>query len=101
MSRPRRDRRPLRWLDERLGASHFLGKAFDKIFPDHWSFMLGEVALYCLVVLILTGVYLTFFFNASTQPVVYHGSYGPLRGVKMSEAYHSTIRAGRIRSCSS
>ncbi|MBV8561247.1 MAG: cytochrome b N-terminal domain-containing protein, partial [Acidimicrobiia bacterium] len=54
--------------------------------------MLGEVAMYCFVILVLTGVYLTFFFNASTQDVVYHGRYGPLRGVHMSEAYHSAIR---------
>src|SRR5947199_340453 len=47
-----------RWVDERLGTSHFARKAFDKIFPDHWSFMVGEIAMYCLVVLIVTGVYL-------------------------------------------
>jgi ubiquinol-cytochrome c reductase cytochrome b subunit len=80
------------WVDERVGAAHFARTALDKIFPDHWSFMLGEVAMYCLVVLILTGIYLTFFFSASSHDVVYHGSYGPLRGVHMSEAYHSTIR---------
>ena len=54
--------------------------------------MLGEIALYCFVVLLLTGIYLTFFFSASAHEVTYHGSYGPLRGVRMSEAYHSTIR---------
>jgi ubiquinol-cytochrome c reductase cytochrome b subunit len=80
------------WADERIGAAQFARTALDKIFPDHWSFMLGEIAMYCLVVLILTGVYLTFFFSPSAHEVVYHGSYGPLRGVKMSEAYHSTIR---------
>ena len=80
------------WVDERIGAAHFARTALDKIFPDHWSFMLGEIAMYCLVVLILTGIYLTFFFSPSSHDVVYHGSYGPLRGVHMSEAYHSTIR---------
>ena len=80
------------WVDERVGAAHFARTALDKIFPDHWSFMLGEIAMYCLVILILTGIYLTFFFNASTQEVIYHGSYGPLRGLHMSEAYQSTIK---------
>src|SRR5947209_4083863 len=54
--------------------------------------MLGEVALYCFVILVLTGVFLTFFFNASAHEVVYHGSYKPLEGVRMSEAYRSTVR---------
>src|SRR5205807_7886585 len=76
----------------RLGAAHFARTALDKIFPDHWSFMLGEVALYCFLVLVITGVYLTFFFNPSAHEVVYHGSYAPLRGLRMSEAYRSTIR---------
>src|SRR5207249_3239908 len=55
-------------------------------------FMLGEIAMYCFVILVLTGIYLTFFFNPSTQDVVYHGSYKPLQGVHMSQAYHSTIQ---------
>src|SRR5207248_10761162 len=80
------------WFDDRLGAAHFARTALDKIFPDHWSFMLGEVALYCFVTLVLTGIYLTFFFNPSSHDVVYHGIYGPLNGLHMSEAYRSTIR---------
>ena len=94
-SRPRRPGVVYRlghWVDDRVGAAHFARTALDKIFPDHWSFMLGEIAMYCLVVLILTGIYLTFFFSPSSHDVVYHGSYGPLRGLHMSEAYHSTIR---------
>src|SRR5205085_3495787 len=81
-----------RWFDDRLGAAHFARTALDKIFPDHWSFMLGEVALYCFVVLVVTGIYLTFFFNPSAHEVIYHGRYAPLRGLRMSEAYRSTIR---------
>ncbi len=54
-----------------------------KVFPDHWSFMLGEVTLYSFVVLILTGVYLTLFFEPSMQEVVYNGSYTELDGVLM------------------
>ncbi|MET7643598.1 ubiquinol-cytochrome c reductase cytochrome b subunit [Streptomyces sp. NPDC005426] len=63
-----------------------------KAFPDHWSFLLGELALYGFVVLILTGVYLTLFFQPSMTESVYLGSYGPLRGIRTSEAYASTLR---------
>jgi ubiquinol-cytochrome c reductase cytochrome b subunit len=80
------------WFDDRLRISRFTRSALDKIFPDNWSFMLGEIALYCFVVLVLTGTYLTFFFSPSSKEVVYHGSYKPLQGVSMSEAYHSTVR---------
>ncbi|WP_370102318.1 cytochrome bc complex cytochrome b subunit [Streptacidiphilus sp. MAP12-20] len=62
-----------------------------KIFPDHWSFMLGEICLYSFVIIILTGIYLTLFFNPSMGEVVYHGSYIPLQGIRMSEAYKSTL----------
>jgi len=84
--------RMLKWFDDRLGTSHFARSALNKIFPDNWSFMLGEIALYCFVVLILTGTYLTFFFVPSAKDVVYHGSYHALRGVHMSEAYQSSVR---------
>jgi ubiquinol-cytochrome c reductase cytochrome b subunit len=81
-----------RWVDVRLRISHFARTALNKVFPDNWSFMLGEVALYCFVILVLTGIYLTFFFTPSAREVVYQGSYHPLRGVRMSEAYESTVR---------
>jgi ubiquinol-cytochrome c reductase cytochrome b subunit len=81
-----------RWLDDRLGVSRFARTTLNKVFPDHWSFMLGEVALYCFVVLVLTGVFLTFFFDPSSQDVVYHGAYRPLDGVHMSLAYRSAVR---------
>ncbi|MGH9279550.1 MAG: cytochrome bc1 complex cytochrome b subunit [Acidimicrobiales bacterium] len=80
-----------RWIDDRLGAASFTQHALNKVFPDHWSFMLGEVALYSFVVLLVTGVFLTFFFDPSVAPTTYHGSYGPLQGVEMSEAYKSTV----------
>ena len=54
-------------LDERLDASSFLGRNLRKVFPDHWSFMLGEIALYSFILLVLTGTFLTFFFVASPQ----------------------------------
>ncbi|TDD66966.1 ubiquinol-cytochrome c reductase cytochrome b subunit [Actinomadura darangshiensis] len=66
-------------------------KALRKAFPDHWSFLLGEIAMYSFLIIVLTGVYLTLFFVPSMNEVVYDGSYGPLRGVRMSEAYASTL----------
>jgi ubiquinol-cytochrome c reductase cytochrome b subunit len=85
-------RKTYEWIDDRVGASGFARSALDKIFPDNWSFMLGEIALYCFVILVLTGTYLTFFFTPSAKEVVYHGSYAPLHGVHMTEAYRSTVR---------
>ncbi len=78
-------------LDERLGLARG-GRIFlDKLFPDHWSFMLGEIALYSFVVLLATGVFLTLYFVPSQTIVTYHGVYKPLDGIKMSEAYASTV----------
>jgi ubiquinol-cytochrome c reductase cytochrome b subunit len=84
-------RRALAWLDQRIGAAGFVRTALNKVFPDHWSFMIGELALYCFTILVLTGVYLTFFFHASPTEVIYQGRYAPLRGLPMSEAYRSAI----------
>src|SRR3954451_23616189 len=79
-------------LDDRLGGAGFLKKALKKVFPDHWTFMLGEIAMYSFVIIIATGIFLTFFFKPAMNDVVYHGSYVPLRGVTMSQAYESTLR---------
>ena len=84
-------RRTARWVDARLGSAKFARTALGKVFPDHWSFLLGEVALYAFVVLLATGTYLTFFFRPGTEIVRYNGSYGPLRGVPMTDAYRSAI----------
>jgi ubiquinol-cytochrome c reductase cytochrome b subunit len=80
-----------RAMDERVGGAGFLKKAMRKVFPDHWSFLLGEIAMYSFVIIILTGVFLSFFFRPSMGDVVYNGSYLPLRGDRMSEAYESTL----------
>ena len=80
-----------RAIDDRLGAAGFARRAARKAFPDHWSFLLGEIALYCFLIILLTGVFLTFFFKPSMDEVVYDGSYQALRGVRMSEAYASTL----------
>ncbi|MFD7443441.1 cytochrome bc complex cytochrome b subunit [Streptomyces sp. NPDC059909] len=79
------------WADGRLGIYSLAKANMRKIFPDHWSFMLGEVALYSFIIIILTGVYLTLFFHPSMNEVEYHGSYVPMQGVLMSEAYASTL----------
>jgi ubiquinol-cytochrome c reductase cytochrome b subunit len=84
-------RRTVRLVDSRSGAAPFLRKALRYVFPDHWSFLLGEVALYSFVVLVATGIYLTLFFEPSLKETVYHGSYGPLRGMEVSEAYRSVV----------
>lgn len=80
-----------RWLDDRLTTSRFAKTMMNKIFPDHWSFLLGEIALYSFVVLLVTGVFLTLYFIPSSREIVYHGSYAPLRGTRVSEAYASTV----------
>ena len=78
-------------LDRRSGSAPLLRKTLRYLFPDHWSFLLGEVALYAFIVLVATGIYLTLFFEPSLAKVVYHGNYEPLRGAKMSEAYRSVV----------
>jgi ubiquinol-cytochrome c reductase cytochrome b subunit len=84
-------RRAVRALDERLGSSPLLVKALRYVFPDHWSFLFGEIALYAFVVLVATGVYLTLFFEPSTALTTYHGPYAPLHGYEMSRAYSSSL----------
>jgi ubiquinol-cytochrome c reductase cytochrome b subunit len=78
-------------VDDRLIVAGPLRRTLNKVFPDHWSFLLGEIALYSFVVLLLSGTYLTFFFDASMREVVYEGTYAPLRGMEMSAAYESTL----------
>ena len=80
-----------RFLDDRFHAARGVRAFLRKIFPDHWSFLLGEIALYSFIILLLTGTILTFFFQPSMTEVIYHGTYTPLRGVRMSEAYASTL----------
>ena len=79
------------WMDDRLALSRSGRHLLDKIFPDHWSFMIGEIALYSFIVLMLTGVFLTLYFIPSGSDVIYHGVYGPVQGQHVSEAYSSTL----------
>ena len=80
-----------KWADDRYALARGLRRQFNKVFPTHWSFLLGEIALYSFIVLLLSGVYLALFFDPSMQEVVYQGSYANLRGVEMSRAYASTL----------
>ena len=85
-------------FDERLGGAGFLSKAMKKVFPDHWTFLLGEIAMYSFVIIVASGVFLTFFFKPSMSDVIYNGRYIPLRGTTMSEAYESTLRISFVAS---
>jgi ubiquinol-cytochrome c reductase cytochrome b subunit len=80
-----------RWLDRRLHLAKPARQLLRHVFPDHWSFMLGEIALYSFVILVMTGTFLAMFFHASSETVVYHGSYKALEGVQMSAAYKSML----------
>jgi ubiquinol-cytochrome c reductase cytochrome b subunit len=78
-------------VDERFQVSTPLRSLLNKVFPDHWSFLLGEIALFSFIVLLLTGVFLTLFFDPSMKEVAYEGSYPALRGTEMSAAYESSL----------
>src|SRR5687768_9193167 len=79
-------------IDDRIIIAPWVRRTMNKVYPDHWSFLLGEIALYSFLILLLSGTYLTFFFDASMREVVYEGSYAPLRGVEMSAAYDSALQ---------
>jgi ubiquinol-cytochrome c reductase cytochrome b subunit len=78
-------------IDSRYHPSAAVRRQLNKVFPTHWSFLLGEIAMYSFVILLLTGVYLTLFFDPSMNDVTYNGVFQPLRGVEMSKAYASTL----------
>ncbi|HEX3661488.1 MAG TPA: cytochrome bc complex cytochrome b subunit [Acidobacteriaceae bacterium] len=80
-----------RWVDSRVRLAKFVRKALNHVFPDHWSFMLGEIALYAFVILVITGTFMAMFFHGSSAKVIYHGSYRPLDGVQVSSAYQSVL----------
>ncbi|GII98040.1 menaquinol-cytochrome c reductase cytochrome b subunit precursor [Sediminihabitans luteus] len=79
------------YLDQRTGIGHAVKEFARKTFPDHWSFLLGEIALYSFVVLILSGFFLTMFFVPSMALVTHHGAPNTMDGVLMSEAFSSTL----------
>ncbi|MDP9427537.1 MAG: cytochrome bc complex cytochrome b subunit [Actinomycetota bacterium] len=78
-------------FDDRLVVAGPLRRTLNKVFPDHWSFLLGEIALYSFVILLLSGTYLTFYYDAAMTEVVYEGTYAPMRGLEMTAAYESSL----------
>jgi ubiquinol-cytochrome c reductase cytochrome b subunit len=80
------------WFDDRTGLAGFARTAMRKVFPDHWSFLLGEIALFTFILLIASGIFLTFFFVPGTQDVTYSGAYAPLAGQTVSQAFDSVMR---------
>ena len=80
-----------RWVDQRVGAAKFARSTLDYVFPKHFTFLFGEIALYAFVVLIATGVFLALFYAPSEAEIVYEGAYAPLHGVPMTEAYESVV----------
>jgi len=90
------------WLDARTGLGGALRGTLRKVFPDHWSFLLGEIALFCFVILVLSGTFLAFFYVPSAARVVYEGPYEPLRGREVTAAFASVmdisleVRAGLL-----
>lgn len=79
------------WVDQRVGAAKFTRSTLDYVFPKHFTFLFGEIALYSFVVLVATGIFLALFYRPSEAEVIYAGTYDPLRGVAMTEAYESVV----------
>ncbi|SDZ52186.1 menaquinol-cytochrome c reductase cytochrome b subunit precursor [Saccharopolyspora shandongensis] len=77
--------------DLRFRLAAGMRRQISKVFPSNWSFLLGELALYSFVILVLTGTYLAWFFDPSMTEVTYNGVYQNLRGVSMSRAFESTL----------
>lgn len=82
---------PPRWLDARVKLAKITRRAMNHIFPDHWSFMLGEIAFYSFIILVMTGTFMALFFKGSSVKTIYHGPYHPLDGVQVSSAYESVL----------
>src|SRR3954467_2166500 len=77
--------------DQRYHLAKGLRHQMNKVFPTHWSFLLGEIALYSFIILIASGVYLTLFFDPSMAEVTYNGSFRNLQGIEMSRAFATTL----------
>ncbi|ATE53032.1 cytochrome bc1 complex cytochrome b subunit [Actinosynnema pretiosum] len=80
-----------KWADDRFHMAGGIRKQLNKVFPTHWSFLLGEIALYSFIILLLSGTYLALFFDPSMQEVTYNGSFVNLQGIEMSRAFESTL----------
>ncbi len=87
----RRLERAVRWNEQRVGAAKGIKAAMRYVFPDHWSFLIGEIALYSFIVLVATGTFLALYYSPGDSQVIYHGPYTLLQGEQMSEAYRSVL----------
>jgi ubiquinol-cytochrome c reductase cytochrome b subunit len=87
----RRAVRFARWNEQRVGAAKGIKWVMRYVFPDHWSFLLGEIALYAFVVLVGTGIFLALYYSPGDSQVIYHGPYTLLQGEQMSDAYRSVL----------
>jgi ubiquinol-cytochrome c reductase cytochrome b subunit len=81
-----------RQSEQRLGAARGIRWMLTYVFPDHWSFLLGEIALYSFMVLVGTGIFLTLYYVPDSAQVIYKGPYAPLIGEQMSIAYKSVLQ---------
>ncbi len=79
------------YVDTRVGGTGMIREFGRKVFPDHWTFMFGEVALYSFIITVLSGAFLTFWFDPSMATTRYSGSYAPLQGLEMSMAYATAL----------
>lgn len=83
--------RIVRGIEERASTTPYVRSLVKKVFPRHWSFLLGEIALYSFLFLVATGIVLVLFYDASSEPVIYDGSHVATRGLEVSRAYHSVL----------
>jgi ubiquinol-cytochrome c reductase cytochrome b subunit len=90
--RPTELERVATWFDQRTGVAEFARTVLRKVFPDHWTFLLGEIALFCFVILVATGTFLTFFYTPDARPTTYTGPYVALDGSEVSAAFASVMR---------
>lgn len=79
------------YVDQRVGGTGMVREFGRKVFPDHWTFMFGEVALYSFIIVVVSGAFLTFWFDPSMSSTRYSGSYAPLQGLEMSMAYATAL----------
>src|SRR3712207_4891404 len=78
-------------VDSRIHPAGPLRRQINKVFPTHWSFLLGEINMYAFIVLLISGTWLAVFYDPSMAETTYEGTYAGLRGVSMSMAYESTL----------
>lgn len=78
------------WLTSRLKLNDkqtFLGKAF----PADDSFLLGEVAIFSFVIVVLSGIFLGTFYEPSSADVAYQGAVSQFQGEQMPAAFVSVL----------